>query len=344
MHKHNNPCGCHETPCQETNCSCDVFISSDCVNNVKSTFTCLNIASNLTLTETLEAMDSAICDKVASITNYLTLVNVGGQAEVYKGTNNLGQKELRTISNNGELVPLIEILQNTNTVDIIPNRENLTDFVENLIPNYNAENLGAGAEIFKEETANTFKFKTLTSDDSSVIITETANTVDFSVDITPIDINITGAGATTVTEPTPNNFVVTSTDTDTIVELQDGVTTDVIGDGVTTPYSVEVKNLQKRVEFPDGTTNYTLVDGDFAFTLFLNNAGKDVTITVPATLKNYFICQFYQEGTGNVTFVESGGATINTPIGLKIKGQFYWCAVEKILTSTTFGLIGSLKL
>lgn len=340
MYNRNNPCGCHETPCQEVNCACDVYLTSDCVSNVKSVFSCLDIASNLTLTQTLEAMDSAICDKFSTFTNYFTLVNIGTGSEIYKSPNSLGQKQLRKINAQGDL---ITVVQNTDDISISIDESELENFIEDLLPDYNASNLGAGAEVFKDETSNTFNFRTIISTDNSVTITEGTNTIDLSVE-TPLDINITGAGATTVTEPTPNNFVVTSTDTDTIVELQDGVTTDVIGDGVTTPYSVEVKNLQKRVDFPDGVDNYTLVDGDFAFTLFLNNVAKDVTITVPATLKDYFICQFYQEGTGNVTFVESGGATINTPIGLKIKGQFYWCAVEKILTSTDFGLIGSLKL
>lgn len=337
-----NNCGCSQPTCQETSCACAVYISSDCVNDVKAEFTCLPIESHLTLTQTLEAMDSAICDKFDEFDSHFQLTNTGTGAEVYKGVNLLGQKEIRKINAVGDL---ITVTQNTNDMSISIDETELETFVEDLIPNYNSENLGAGAEVFKEETANTFKFRTITSTDNSVTITEGTNTIDLSVEATtPTDINITGAGATIVTEPTPNNFVVTSTDTDTIVELQDGTTTEVNGDGVTTPYSVEVLNLQKRINFPNGVTNYTLVDGDFAFTLFLNNLAKDVTITVPATLLDYFICQFYQEGTGNVTFVGSGGATINTPTGLKIKGQFYWCAVEKILTSTTFGLVGSLKL
>jgi len=335
-----NPCG--QPTCQETSCACPVYIKSDCVTEVTATFECLPIASNLPLNETLEAMDSAICDKFDEVDSHFQLVNIGTGSEVYKGVNLLGQKEIRKINAVGDL---ITVTQNTDDISVSIDETEIETFVENLIPNYNAENLGAGAEVFKEETANTFKFRTITSTDSSVTITEGTDTIDLSVEaITPTDINITGAGATTVTEPTPNNFVVTSTDTNTIVELEDGVTTNVIGDGVTIPYSVEVKNLQKRIDFPDGVTNYTLVDGDFAFTLFLNNVAKDVTITVPATLLDYFICQFYQEGTGNVTFVGSGGATINTATGLKIKGQFYWCAVEKILTSTDFALVGSLKL
>lgn len=136
-----NDCGCNQNinicgqpTCQETSCACEVYISSDCINDVKADFNCLPIASHLDLTQTLEAMDAAICDKFSSITNYVDLVNVGGKSEVYKGSSLIGQKQLRTISDNGEINPLLTIIQNSNTIGIVQNRENLTTFIENLIP------------------------------------------------------------------------------------------------------------------------------------------------------------------------------------------------------------------
>jgi len=339
--KTTNPCRCHETPCQETNCACDVFLTSDCVNNVKAVFECLEVETGLSLTETLEAMDSAFCDKLATITNYFTLINVGGQAEVYKGVNNLGQKEFRTISDNGEQNPLITIIENSNTIDIVANRTNLTTFVEDLLPDYNASNVGAGVEVYKNEVANTFNFRTLKSSDSSVSITQGTNDIDIKVSTsvapTYIDagtgINVTGSG-------TPSDhFIIDCTLDGSETKLIDGDTTTVSGNGtIATPYQVEVKNLQKII---DG--DYTLQDSDFGYTIFIDQTAP-ITITVPATgLRNNFICQFYQDGADDVTFSGGVGVTINNPIGLKIKGQYYWVALEKKLTTNTYGLVGSTK-
>lgn len=329
-----NPCG--QPTCQETSCACPVYIKSDCVTEVTANFECLPIASNLPLNETLEAMDSAICDKFDEVDSHFQLVNIGTGSEVYKGVNLLGQKEIRKINAVGDLVT---VTQNTNDISVSIDETELTTFVEDLIPNYNAENLGTGAEVFKEETANTFRFRTITSTDNTVDITEGTNTIDLSVTVVPSDINITAGANVTVTEPTPNNFVVTSTDTDTIVELEDGVTTNVIGDGVTTPYSVEVLNLQKKI-----TSDYTLLSTDNHHTIVVDTTAGDVDITVPTGLVANISVNFTQIGTGVVTFVGSG-TTLNSPIGLKIKGENYWANIYKRAdVANTFQLAGALMI
>ena len=115
-------------PCTTTNdCACEVYLTSDCINNVKAEFECLNISNGLSLTETLEAMDEQICIKLDTITNYFTLINIGSGAEVYKGVNNLGQKELRTIVKEGDLVTVEE---GENTIIIGIDEEALNTFIE----------------------------------------------------------------------------------------------------------------------------------------------------------------------------------------------------------------------
>lgn len=74
----------------------------------------------------------------------------------------------------------------------------------------------------------------------------------------------------------------------------------------------------------------------------VNNGSNDVTITVPAGLSSAFICAFTQMGSGDVTFVESS-TTINTPIGLLIKGQFYAVALEQIGATDEYNLLGNSK-
>jgi hypothetical protein len=158
----NNNCGCNNTTtthacnsCQSTPCTpqpiCDCpggYMSSDCVNNVKAQFECLNIESNQTLTETFEQMDSAICDKFAEVDSHFDLVNVGTGEDVYKGINLLGQKEIKTIKSAGGTVTI------TTSVD------------------GNEINLEAG-----DPTAIS-----ITSDDDSVTITEGDGVIDLSVD------------------------------------------------------------------------------------------------------------------------------------------------------------------
>ena len=90
-----NPCGCSQTTtvsncsCPPSKCSCPVYISSDCVNDVKSKFDCSGIATGLTLTETLEKLDKFICDKFSQALTYFRLKNIGGGAEIYKGQNGI---------------------------------------------------------------------------------------------------------------------------------------------------------------------------------------------------------------------------------------------------------------
>ena len=207
-HTYSN-CGCSPTPCATTNCACDVYLSSDCVNNVKANMPCSDIPKGLSLTEVLEQLDAFICAKFDTVTNYFTLINIGGGAEIYKDVNNLGQKELRTISTSETVNPLITVVQNSNTVDINPNRTNLQVFIENLIPTYTAQNLGAGIAVYKEKVGTEFKFKSLTSTNSSATITETETTVDLAIPVTSIEAGtnttVTGAGVT------GNPFIINST-------------------------------------------------------------------------------------------------------------------------------------
>lgn len=124
-------CNCKPSPCVPQDCSCTTFLKSDCVNDVSAVFECLNIESHLTLTETLEQMDSEICALVNSINGFLTLINVGTGAGVYKGVNNIGQKELKTLTKTGDL---LVITPSTNEIDITIDEAELANFVNDLIP------------------------------------------------------------------------------------------------------------------------------------------------------------------------------------------------------------------
>lgn len=139
-------------------------------------------------------------------------------------------------------------------------------------------------------------------------------------------VSITGGGATTVSGSYPN-FTVSSTDTNTTYSAGTGLNLSGTTFGVV--------NLQKEI-----SGDYTLTSADTEYTIFINNGASPVTITVPTGLVANFEAGFIQEGTGVVTF-SAAGTTINTPTGLKIKGQRYQAFLEKKLSSETFYLLGN---
>ncbi len=104
------------------------------------------------------------------------------------------------------------------------------------------------------------------------------------------------------------------------------------------------ENLQKTITYPGDFTgsDYTLTSADNAYTIIVDNGATNVTITVDTSLPSKFVAGFIQKGTGDVTFVEDG-TTIETPIGLLIKGQNYAVALEKEGSTTTHYLLGNTK-
>lgn len=199
-------------------------------------------------------------------------------------------------------------------------------------PVFNVDYSNKTYNFFKLEYAVLDNIKEIVCLDGTMDIVET-NT---QIQLSSIN-NITGSGTTTVTEPTPNNFIVSSTDT--IITLQDGNTTDVVGNGTSIPYSIEVLNLQKVI-----TSDYTLQSIDNHHTIIIDTKSSDVIITIPTGLIANISVNFTQTGTNTTTFIASG-TTINSPIGLKIKGDNYWANIYKRAdASETFQLAGALKL
>lgn len=103
-------------------------------------------------------------------------------------------------------------------------------------------------------------------------------------------------------------------------------------------------NLQKTITYPGDFTgsDYTLVTADNGYTIIVDNGATDVTITVDTALPSNFVAGLIQKGSGDVTFVEDG-TTINTPVGLLIKGQNYAVAIEQDALTDEFFLLGNTK-
>jgi len=97
-------------------------------------------------------------------------------------------------------------------------------------------------------------------------------------------------------------------------------------------------NLQRTI-----TGSATILETDNNSTIIINNGATNINITVPTGLSTKFAVGFIQQGTGDVTFVESG-TTINSPLDyLKIKGENFWAYLEKVGSTEVFQLAGELK-
>lgn len=319
---------CQPTPCVSTPCGCQALISSDCVNNVLAQFECLDIESNQTLTETLEAIDQAICAKLEEIINYLTIANVGTGVQLFKGTSNIGVKQFRTIVTEGDL---IKATQNTDEISLTIDEDALTDFVEELIPT-TLPCIGS-TSLSVIETGGCFKIELELISDTIEVTEEEPGIIrlEHQTYIEEGDnIEITGLGS--LSDP----FIINAT-----TSLQNGVTTNVVGNGTSIPYSLEINNLQKTIS----TFPYTLTSKDDKYTIFIDNGVSNVIVNVPNGLVNNFSCVFIQEGSGKVRIQQSGSASLaypSTTLQNIIKGQFYWAMVEKKLTTNTYYLLGSL--
>ena len=382
---------CNPAPCQEPqDCSCPTFLETKCVTYEGDDLECSGIKKGTILTELIQQLDAFICKVREDLINAFTLKNIGTGSEVYKGVDLLGRKEIRKINAVGNLAT---VTQNANDISVSINEANLDTFVQANQKTYTVANVGTGVSVYKDSTTvgnNTqFNLKKLRSNKGTVLITELTDEINFEVVTTPLDINITAGANIVVTEPTPNNFVISSTDinitaganvivteptpnnfvisstdinitaganvivteptpnnfvissTDNIALLENSATTTITGDGTLgNEYQVDVNNLQKVID----TFPYLLVDGDDKYTIFIDNGVSNVIINVPNTLPSNFSAAFVQKGTGDVTITPTGTSVINSALGYKIKGQYYWALLEKELNTVTYYLIGNTKL
>jgi len=136
-----------------------------------------------------------------------------------------------------------------------------------------------------------------------------------------------------------------STSGSSTIYFENSTTTTVTGSGgIEDPFIVEVIPLQKIITYPSDFTgiNYTLTNLDNNYEIIIDNSSTAVTITVPSGLTSKFGVGFTQKGSADVTFVTSG-TTINNPIGLKIKDQYYQTYLSQELSSNIYYLGGNTK-
>ena len=175
--------------------------------------------------------------------------------------------------------------------------------------------------------------------------------------------NISMTGSGTISNP----YIINSISNAGSVYINPGDNVEIIGNGtVENPYVISsvytnttylagaglvlsdttfnIENLQKVITYPtDFTgTNYTLTNADNNYEIIVDNGATAVTITVPSGLTSKIGVGFTQKGTGDISYTASG-TTINNPIGLKIKGQFYQTYLSQELATNIFYLGGNTR-
>jgi hypothetical protein len=97
-------------------------------------------------------------------------------------------------------------------------------------------------------------------------------------------------------------------------------------------------NLQR-----DAEASFPLTDADNNYVIQLKNTA-DITITVPAIgLRLKFNCGFVRKGTGEVSFVEASGVTIENPVGKRISRRHDPAYIERDGTTQVYTLFGNTK-
>lgn len=109
------------------------------------------------------------------------------------------------------------------------------------------------------------------------------------------------------------------------------------------------KKKQKILTYPDDfiSSTYTLQPEDDEYLLIIDNGSNAVSILVsselPTPLPESFFVAIIQEGTADISIVQES-VTINTPVGLKIKGQNYSVGLDRKGNTNIFFLTGNTKI
>lgn len=346
-------CNCGNTPCSGVpSCTCPIKdFKTDCSTYNGPTLGCSGIESGTILTTVIESLDAFICNKFNEAINYLTLINIGGAAEVYKGISGIGNKEIRTLQS-GDL-SLIDVVQDTDTINFTPGTPSLsldsgTDILSLIVTTL------AGATTFSTIDLTEYNYDTFVQgvsfDSGTLDLTIVRNNAEPNI-VVPLDFlsnyvtsGAYNAGADTIT--------LTLVDASTVVIDVATLVSEILADAATAQVQsdyLEVSGASKAFivnKNPEKTVvlgvagSYSVVDGDNNYIIEIDNGANDVTIAFASitVTSNYFV-GFVQKGTGLVTF--TGADIIPLDSTNELYGQGKNAAIS-IINSTKY-LQGQLK-
>ena len=125
---------CNQCP-PEQPCDCPIIdLSSDCILYNQDPIECNDVvvvAKDTILSDALKNIVDWTCTRLADIQNFFTLKSVGAGAAVYKGVNLIGEKEIKSLTKTGDLVI---ITPSTNEINFTIDEDELTNFVNDLLP------------------------------------------------------------------------------------------------------------------------------------------------------------------------------------------------------------------
>lgn len=258
-------------------------------------------------------------------------VNTGTGAQVYKNNTIVGdntQFNLRKIKSSDNSVTITE---GTDDIDVTVSASVIPDGSETKVTAGTNVTVTGNGTTPTPYVINSIDTNTTYSPGTAMSLVGTT----FNNTAPDQTVVLTQGGSTTITGTYPN-FTISSTDTNTTYSASSGIALS------GTTFSLD--NLQKVITYPADFvgTNYTLVNGDNNYEIIVDNGATAVTITVPSGLLSKIGIGFTQKGTGDISYVASG-TTINNPIGLKIKGQYYQTYLSQELNTNNYFLGGNTK-
>lgn len=303
-------CNCGSNPCsQQPTCTCPVKdLRTDCSVYNGPTLGCSGIESGTILTQVLQQLDAFICTTRDEILTYVntvaTLINVGGGAEVFKGINGLGNRELRTIISQD--TNLLDVVQSTDTIGIRPGAYQfefdsdtniLTVTVETASGVTTVANLDLSSLDLYLEDANF-------SEINQELQLSLSNGTSLPVDLSFLNNHLESV----VYNPGTNNLEFTLTDATVLTVsvtaiFEDAqIQADVLETNTSSKAYIQNKNPNKSVVL-GVAGNYNVVDADNNYVIEIDNGANDVTINLAGiTITDNYFVGFVQKGTGTVTF------------------------------------------
>lgn len=340
-------CGCKENPCTgKPKCSCEVKdLATDCVLYGGEDLSCSGITSGKPLTEVLIALDKFICEKFATVINYLTLVNVGGGAEVYKGINGIGQKEFRTLVSGTPT--LLDVEENLNTLEINPGtpelRQNLNaDILEFIVTTLAGENIFGQVDLSKYTKDTFIQGATFNPTNFKLTITRNNQEPAIEVDLGFLNNHVESGAYNN------NNISLVLTDgsevdidINNLVNeiLQAQVQSDVLETDVNSKAFIKNKNPEKTITLGQSQA-YIVSNSDNNYVIEIDNGLNDVIINlIDITETSNFFVGFIQKGAGKVSFINYD----EVPFGFipEIFGKGHIAAVQ-VIANTKY-INGTLK-